>query len=143
MNNLLAGCLLLFLAAPCHAAGGEGQPQVSGFSFISSFLQMCAALLLVVGLILLTYYASTRLLRKVPALSQANRQIRVVEVRAMAPRKSLILVEVGGEYLLLADSGEHLTFIKQINMLDEIEVLNDTPDQQSFRAILKRTLGRA
>lgn len=143
MNNLLACCLLLFLAAPCHAAGGEGQPQVSSFSFISSFLQMCAALLLVVGLILLTYYASTRLMRKVPVLSQANRQIRVVEVRAIAPRKSLILVEVGGEYLLLANSGEQLTFIKQINMLEEIEVLDDNPVQLPFRAILKRAIGRA
>jgi flagellar protein FliO/FliZ len=56
----------------------------------------------------------------------AQKYIRIIETRFLAPKKSLMLVEIGGEYLLLSSSGEGLQFIKQIDMLEEIEVI-DSP----------------
>lgn len=103
---------------------------------------MLAALGLVLGLILLVYYGSTRLLRKLPVLSQGNRNIRVVEVKSLGPRKALVLVEVGGEYLLLASSGDQLTYIKSVDMLEEIELVEESPVSQSFRSLLKRAISR-
>ena len=125
-------CLVFLGLFPILAQGAEAQTGGSNFSFISSFFQMVAALLLVVGLILLTYYLATRLMRKIPVLSPANQHIRVIEVRAMGPRKALILVEVAGEYLLLASSGEQLSFIKQVPMLEEIEVIDEPTDRLKF-----------
>lgn len=135
----------LLLSGPLWSAtawGVEDRHQAETFSFLSSFLQMLAALGLVLGLILLVYYGSTRLLRKLPVLSHGNRHMRVVEVRAVGPRKALILVEVEGEYLLLASSGDHLTYIKSINMLEEIELVDESNVTQSFRSLLKRAVSR-
>lgn len=131
----LASCSVFF---PVVAQGAGGQAGEGSFGFLSSFLQMGAALMLVVGLILLTYYVSTRLMRKIPALRPGNQHIRVLEVRGMGPRKALILIEVSGEYLLLSSSGEHLTLVKQINMLEEIEIVEETSERPSFLALLKR-----
>jgi flagellar protein FliO/FliZ len=127
---------------PVLAQGAEGQAGSGDFSFLSSFLQMIAALLLVVGLILLTYYFSTRLMRKIPALRSGSQHIRVLEVRALGPRKTLVLIEVAGEYLLLASSGDHLNLIKQVPMLEEIEVLDESSDRLSFFTLLKRAASR-
>jgi len=129
---------LLLVVLPVIAQGAEGQDSGGGFSFLSSFLQMIAALALVIGLILLVYYILTRLMRKIPVLRPENQHIRVLEVRAMGPRKALILIEIGGEYLLLASSGEQLALIKQINMLEEIEVVAEYSDKPSFLSFLKR-----
>jgi flagellar protein FliO/FliZ len=134
---------LLLVLIPTVAVAVEGQISGGSFGFLSSFFQMIAALLLVVGLILLAYYVSTRLMRKLPALRPGNQHIRLLEVRAMGPRKSLILIEVSGEYLLLASSGDQLNLIKQIEMLEEIEILEEPDPRPSFLSFLRRaTSGR-
>lgn len=129
----------MLVLVPVKADGAVGQDASGSFSFLASFLQMLAALALVVGLILLTYYLVTRLMRKIPVLRPGSQHIRVLEVRAMGPRKALILIEIGGEYLLLASSGEQLGLIKQIDMLEEIEVVPETSATPSFLSLLKRS----
>jgi len=49
-----------------------------------------------------------------------------------------LLVEVGGEYLLLSSSDAGLTLIKQIDMLEEIEIIEEKPEQSSFATLLAR-----
>lgn len=138
--RLWPGFLLALLPAFSQAATSEDAGR--NFSFLGSFLQMLAALALVVGLILLVYYGLTRLVRTMPALRAGSRHIRIVEVRSMGPRKALVLVEVGGEYLLLASSGEQLTLVKQINMLEEIEVIDEPAEPSSFFAVLRQAVNR-
>jgi len=134
--------VLLLALFPVMARGAEGQLAGGSFGFLPSFLQMLAALFLVVGLILLTYYGATRLMRKIPALRPGSQHIRVLEVRAMGPRKALVLIEIGGEYLLLSSTGEHLTLIKQIPMLEEIELVDEPAERSSFFTLLKRAASR-
>ncbi|GAM09686.1 flagellar biosynthesis protein, FliO [Geobacter sp. OR-1] len=104
----------------------QGQSPLEGPSLLWSMLQTIAALAVVVGLILLFYYVSNRWLRAGLATGNQQKYIRVIETRFLAPKKSLVLVEVGGEYLLLSSSGDGLQFIKQVDMLEEIEVI-DSP----------------
>ncbi len=133
-------CTLALTAVPAVAvAGGDGLPASGGISMFTSFLQMALALLVVVGLILLIYYGATRLMKTVPAFGQAGRLIRLLEIRPLGPRKSLVLVEVEGEYLLLAVSDNQITLIKQITMLEEIEVLEDKGSHSSFLSFLGRS----
>ena len=113
--------LLLCLPTPAHAEGTISQ----SFSFFSSFLQMIAALAIVIGLILLTRHFSSKFMGGTSSATFSTRHIRLVETRYIAPKKSLILVEVGGEYFLLANSEDRLTFINQVNIIEEIEVLED------------------
>ena len=118
----VAVATLLFFCLPmlAHAEGAPGQ----GFSFFSSFLQMIAALAIVVGLILLTRHFSNKIMGGSTTARFTSKHIRLVETRYIAPKKSLILVEVGGAYLLLASSEDSLTFVKQVDILEEIEVLD-------------------
>jgi flagellar protein FliO/FliZ len=67
-----------------------------------------------------------------------SKNIRLIETRYMGPKKALLLVEVGGEYLLLSSSDSGLTFIKQIDMLEEIEVIEESQEQSSFATLLTR-----
>lgn len=116
--------VLLPTAVSAEETGG------TGFSFLSSLLQMFAALAIVVGLILITRHFSGKLLKGLPVGKLASRHIRLIETRYISPKKSLLLIEVGGEYLLLSNSGDNLTLVKQIDMLEDIEVIEDDGDQR-------------
>ena len=116
--------LLLLLPSLAIAEGNINQE----FSFLSSLLQMFAALAIVVGLILVTRHYSGKLFKGLPSGRFVSKHIRLVETRYVAPKKSLILVEVGGEYLLLSSSGDNLTLIKHIDRLEEIEIVDDPGD---------------
>ena len=67
-----------------------------------------------------------------------SKHIRLIETRYLGPKKALLLVEVGGAYLLLSSSDTGLMLIKQIDMLEEIEVIEERPEQSSFAALLNR-----
>jgi len=107
--------------AAAFASDKPGSP-----SLVILTLQMLASLAVVLGLIYLFYYISNRWFRLGAPARGEERHIRLVETRYLAPKKSLILVEVGGEYLLMGSSNDNLTFIKQIDILEEIEVVEDT-----------------
>lgn len=119
MKGAVASLLFFCLPTLVHAEGTAGQ----GFSFLSSFLQMIAALAIVVGLILLTRHFSSKFIGGAPAARLTSKHIRLVETRYIAPKKALILVEVGGVYLLLASSEDSLVLIKQVDIIEDIEVL--------------------
>lgn len=139
MRQLFTLCLLLL---PAVVQGADDRLGGGSFGFFAGFLQMLAALALVLGLILLTYYGVTRLMRKLPPLRPGNQHIRILEVRAMGPRKALILIEIGGEYLLLSSSHDRLSLIKQIDMIEPIEVLEEPAARPSFLSFLKRETSR-
>ncbi|HPX60163.1 MAG TPA: flagellar biosynthetic protein FliO [Deltaproteobacteria bacterium] len=114
--------IVLLLMLP--TAGFTEEPASQNFNFMTSFLQMVAALAIVVGLILLTRHFAARFAGgKISGLS--SRHIRLIETRYLAPRKSLILIEVGGEYLLLASSDDRLTLLKQVDFMEEIDVVEE------------------
>ena len=118
--------IVSMLSAFTGEALAQSQSSSEGVSLLGSILQMIAALAMVVGLILLFYYVSNRWLRGSLPVGNSQKYIRIIETRFLAPKKSLLLVEVGGEYLLLSSSGDSLQLIKQIDMLEEIEVV-DSP----------------
>jgi len=130
-----ATALLLFLPSIASAAGSSGQE----FSFFASFIKMIAALALVVGLILVIWHFSGKLMKGLPGGQQlVSKHIRLIETRYLGPKKSLLLIEVGGEYLLLASTDSTVTLIKHIDMLEEIDVIEENPEQSRFASLLSR-----
>ncbi|MDD2365538.1 MAG: flagellar biosynthetic protein FliO [Desulfuromonadaceae bacterium] len=132
-------CALFALLSifPSIALAAESSSQE--FSFLASFLQMLAALALVVGLILITWHFSGRFIKRLPVGQQLiAKNIRIIETRYLGPKKSLLLVEVGGEYMLLSSSEAGLQLVKQIDMLEEIEVIEEKEQQASFATLLNR-----
>jgi len=121
--------LLLMLPSLACAEGSSGQE----FSFISSFVQMIAALSIVIGLILVTRHFSDRFLRGGTMSRFTSRHIRLLETRPISPKKSLVLIEVGGEYLLLANTENRLTLLKQVDLIEEIEVIEEADTERPGR----------
>lgn len=126
--------LLLCFPSPVLAAG----TGASEFSFFSSLLQTIAALAIVVGLIFVARHYSDKLFKALPAGRFTSKHIRLIETRYIAPKKSLLLIEVSGEYLLLSSSGDNLTLIKQIDMLEEIEVIEEPEQRVNFFSLFRR-----
>jgi flagellar protein FliO/FliZ len=119
--------------------------DAGGFSLLSSFIQMAASLAVVIGVILLFHHFSKRWLKGGMPGSSRPGYIRVVENRFLAPKKSLMLVEVGGEYMLLGSCGDTINLIKQINMLEEVEVIGEAtpvPFREAFQEKLKSLAAR-
>ncbi len=129
------GVLMTPVPAMAAEMGGKGD-----FSLAAGFVQMLASLALVIGVIFLVYYVSCRWLKITPSAGGGSRYIRVVETRFLAPKKSLLLVEVAGEYLLLSNSGDALQLVKQIDMLEEIEVVEERISRAQVSAQLRDRL---
>ena len=102
------------------------------YSFLSSFLQMLASLSVVLGLIFLAQYIFKRYSGKA-AVGLGSGYIRVIENRFLGPRRSLMLVEVGGEYLLLGVTNDRISLIKQVDMVETGELIPD----ESFSTVLQ------
>ncbi|BDV41461.1 flagellar protein [Geotalea uraniireducens] len=127
------------LAVPAVVLAADQQPGGGGFSFLAVFLQMLASLALVLGVLFLFYYVTNRWFKLGAVAKTGERHIRLVETRYLAPKKSLVLVEVAGEYLLLGSSGDRLNFIKQIDILEEIEVVEDETKRPPFATVFQGT----
>lgn len=114
----ISGATAFLAAFPAYAAEGSG----TGISLLGSFMQMIASLAVVIGVIFLFSHFANKWLKNAPAAG-VQRYIRLVETRHLGPKKSLMLVEVAGEYLLLGNTADGVQLIKQIDMLEEIEVI--------------------
>ncbi len=115
VGALLATLLLVPLAEAAEKEAGD-------FSLLGSFVQMLASLALVLGAIFLVQALSRRWLNMRGGGGGESRHIRLVETRYLAPKKSLMLVEVGGEYLLLSDGNEGVRLIKQVEVKESVEL---------------------
>ncbi len=135
---VMAGCL--FPGAALAGTGGDG-----GFSFTTCLLQMFSSLAVVLGAIYLLAYLGRRTLTGIKGGNGLRTHIRVVESRCLAPKKSLLLVEVAGEYLLLSSDADGISLIKQIDMVEEAEVIEvvgrEVTTGEKFQARLEGFMG--
>ena len=142
MRRLMAVMTGVF--SPGVALAGSGGD--SGFSFLTCLLQMFSALAVVVGAVYLLAYLARRSLTGFGGRKGFRSYIRVVESRCLAPKKSLILVEVAGEYLLLSNGVDGITLIKQIDMVEDAEVLDmverEPLSAERFQTKLDAMMGR-
>lgn len=81
-------------------------------SLFSAWLRMLWGLLIVLGILLIIYW----LMRKKLSFVQSNKRsrIQIKEIRHLMPKKSLCLVEVGGQEFLLGLGNENITLLSTI-----------------------------
>ncbi|MBN1142155.1 MAG: FliO/MopB family protein [Deltaproteobacteria bacterium] len=103
---LIPRVVLLLLIPGAAFAAGAGE-SAAGFS--DAGVRLLVGLGLVVGTILLLLALSRRGMKFFPGARGG--QIKIVEMRGLGPRKSLCLVEVRGEELLLGVSADRIELI--------------------------------
>jgi flagellar protein FliO/FliZ len=102
-------------------------------------LQMFASLAVVVGIIYLLYYASNRWFKGLAMGKGGSGLIRIVETKYLAPKRSLLIVEVAGEYLLLGNSGDGMSLIKKLELdEDTIPAAPGIANEQTPEVFLKK-----
>jgi flagellar protein FliO/FliZ len=81
-------------------------------SLLSAGFRMLWGLLVVLGILLIIY----GLMRKRLSFVQANSKskIKIIEIRHLMPKKSLCLVEIGGQKFLLGLGNENITLLAAI-----------------------------
>ncbi len=94
-------------------------------SLLSVALRMVWGLLIVLGILLVIYAFMRKRLSFLK--NNQNSEIKIKEIRHIVPKKSLCLVEVGGQEFLLGIGTENITLLSAITK---------TPPQDSFQKTL-------
>ena len=130
--------LPFLLLVPSIAQAGS-EKGMQGGSMAGAVLQMFASLAVVIGIIYLLYYASNRWFKGFAMGRGRSGLIRVVETRHLAPKRSLLIVEVAGEYLLLGNCSEGMSLIKKLEPIDGLAPGNsDEASHQTPEAFLRK-----
>jgi flagellar biosynthetic protein FliO len=130
--------------APLLPAVSEGRPD-----FLMSSMKMAGALALVLALMLGCFYLFKKTLGKKMGVSGKNRLIQVISSAYLGPKKSIVLVEVSGERLVIGVSGDQLVMLTRIVPEDDLLTTDETsapaekenvvrtpPNRHGFEAVL-------
>jgi flagellar protein FliO/FliZ len=131
----------LILLAPVTALAAEPAAKVTtpmaGSDVGGQLVQLLLGLLLVIGLI----FALAWLMRRVQQIGpRSNQAIKLVASQALGPRDRLLLVQVGGEQILLGISAGRIT---PLHVLKEpVPTSEGEPATPEFAQRLMELLGK-
>lgn len=130
-TTLIAACLSLL---PVSAVASQAAPEE--FEGVSGMLSVLLSLVVVLAVVFAVAWG----MRRMQGLAgMRNPDMKIVAQMALSTRERLVIVEVGGEQLLL---GVGPGVIRRLHKLEEpINTDNDT-DGHSFRDRLMESLGR-
>ena len=86
-----------------------------------SSLKMLSTLALVLGLMFLLFYAFKKLVLKNSLFGKYNKMVNVLSTGFLGPKKSIALVEVAGEVLVLGISNDHISLLSNIQDSEKID----------------------
>ncbi|MFP6848665.1 MAG: flagellar biosynthetic protein FliO [Pseudomonas sp.] len=134
---LLLGLALPFAALAAEPAAQEAVAPLASDGVGGQVVQLLLGLLLVIGLIFLLAWLVRRVQQIVPRGGQV---IKVVATQALGPRDRLVLVQVGGEQVLLGLTPGTIT---SLHVLKEPVHLPDAePVSTEFAQRLMELLGK-
>lgn len=90
-------------------------------TLFSSSLRAVTALLIVLSLMLITFYFAKKYLLKEGSLLGMDKQIKILSTSYIAPKKSIDLVEIGGEVLVLGVTANNITLLTKIENKEVVE----------------------
>jgi flagellar protein FliO/FliZ len=130
-------CSLLLLAPLTVLAAEPVARPVPGGDIGGQLMQLLFGLLLVIGLI----FALAWLLRRVQQIGpRGNQAIKLVASQTLGPRDRLLLVQVGGEQILLGISAGRIT---PLHVLKEpVHLAEAEPAAPEFAQRLMELLGK-
>jgi len=101
-------------------------PEETGadsLGILPSSLKMLSMLALVLGLMFLLFHGFKKFVLKGTAFGRHDRWVRVLGTSFLGPKKSIALVEVAGEVLVLGIASDNISLLSRIDDEDKIERL--------------------
>ncbi|TBU95479.1 flagellar biosynthetic protein FliO [Phytopseudomonas dryadis] len=136
MNRALF--LLAWLPLTAFAAEPAAHTTMAGDGIGGQLLQLLLGLLLVIGLIFLLAWLMRRVQRMGPRGS--GQVIKIVATQALSPRDRLVLVQIGGEQVLLGLTPGRIASLHVMN--EPIHLPDAEPASTEFAQRLKELLGK-
>lgn len=133
MKSLIVAFLFVFLNVWSASAAEEDQillnidNQSKNATPAASSSRLVLTGLVIVGLLTTTYYFVRRY-KTSNAIHKSNRQIKVLTQHYLGPKKSLAIVRVAGESILIGVTDSNISMIKSLSLLDD-EVPAEVPRQ--------------
>jgi flagellar biosynthetic protein FliO len=125
-------------------AADDGPAAISDGNMGVASLKMAAALLLVIAVIVALYYLSKKIKDGRFSLNRYS-AMRVIGSLSLAPKRSIALVEVCGEWLVLGVGTETITLLRRFE--DPPTTNNDTASSGSrvggFQSLLRKKMKRS
>lgn len=114
------------------------EAKKSDLSSGSPFAKMLLGLCLFAGLSFAAWLALRKYKLKNRAANPAT-QLKVIAQHHLGPKKSLAIIRVAGESILVGITDHHISLIKPLSLLDE-EIPEETP--QNFGSIFRQQEGK-
>lgn len=137
MKKLFALFMLLPLAAMAAEPAAQAATPMATSNIGGQLVQLLLGLLLVVGLIFLLAWVMRRVQQVGPRGGQV---IKLISSQALGPRERLLLVQVGGEQVLLGITPGRITTLHV--MSEPVHLPEGEPASPEFAQRLMELLGK-
>jgi flagellar biosynthetic protein FliO len=141
---MAAGVAILFLGlllSPVLGAATGADADLPSGGIGEAWLKMLGTLLLVVGLIVFVFYVAKRL-RLAPLPGGKEVRMRLLGTLHLAPKRSVALVEVSGEWLVLGVGTESISLLSKLDRAHAAEGCGGPSgsERPSFEGLLRNRL---
>ena len=105
-----------FMPAAVLAADDSAAP---GFVFMT--IKMLSVLAVVIGIMLVCFNLLKKYMPQRNMLFSENKSMKIIETLYFGPKKSVVLVKVASEYVLLGSSANEINYLKEVKFSDSEE----------------------
>jgi flagellar biosynthetic protein FliO len=114
---LITLIIILLVPAATFAADESAAP---GFVFMT--IKMFSVLAVVIGIMLVCFNLLKKYMPQGNMLFSENKSMKIIETLYFGPKKSVVLIKVASEYILLGLSASEINYLKDIDFSDSEEL---------------------
>ena len=114
---LITLIIILLMPAAALAADESASP---GLVFMT--IKMFSVLAVVIGIMLVCFNLLKKYMPQGNMLFSENKSMKIIETLYFGPKKSVVLIKVASEYILLGLSASEINYLKDIDFSDSEEL---------------------
>ena len=111
--------LIIILLVPAAALAAD-ESAAPGLVFMT--IKMFSVLAVVIGIMLICFNLLRKYMPQGNMLFSENKSMKIIETLYFGPKKSVVLIKVASEYILLGLSASEINYLKDIDLSDSEEL---------------------
>ena len=111
--------LIIILLVPAAALAAD-ESAAPGLVFMT--IKMFSVLAVVIGIMLICFNLLKKYMPQGNMLFSENKSMKIIETLYFGPKKSVVLIKVASEYILLGLSASEINYLKDIDFSDAEEL---------------------
>ena len=111
--------LIIIILVPAAALAAD-ESAAPGLVFMT--IKMFSVLAVVIGIMLVCFNLLKKYMPQGNMLFSENKSMKIIETLYFGPKKSVVLIKVASEYILLGVSASEINYLKDIDFSDSEEL---------------------